>query len=86
VPVDHDAPGHVQSKAGAFPDRFGGEEGFEDLLVHAVRNAGAGVSDLDEQFRSTAPSEVISTGTSSAAAPAASSNRRPSGSSTLYHR
>src|SRR5947209_20210526 len=50
VPVDHDAPGHVQSQTSAFADWFGGEEGLEDLLMHVVRNSGAGITDLDEQL------------------------------------
>ena len=50
MPVDHDAPGHVQTETSAFPDWFGGEKGFEDLLAHGVGDSGAGVTDLDEQL------------------------------------
>ena len=49
VLVDHDPPGDVQAEPGALADRLGGEERLEDPVPDVLRDAGAGVADLDEQ-------------------------------------
>src|SRR5215218_1383181 len=47
VLVDHDPVGDVQAKAGALANRLGGEERLEDPVPDVLRDAGAGVANLD---------------------------------------
>src|SRR5687767_3816443 len=45
--VAHDAVADAQAKAGALPDRLGGEERVEDFRAYVRRDAAAGVGDFD---------------------------------------
>jgi hypothetical protein len=48
VALDDDAPGDVQTQAGALAGFLGGEEGLEGARGHLRWHPGAGVADLDD--------------------------------------
>src|SRR5215469_1839425 len=50
MPADDDAPADVQPETGALADRLGREERLEDPRLDVGRNAGPGITDVDQKL------------------------------------